>query len=128
VTAAPFLQYVPGIMSFVQTFYRDDQHTMAYLSSSLGLIGDIGEAFGAQAKDAVAQEFVQEMIREGRDKRMAKSVRNNATYAQKVRETSLSFIRSLDFFVPRLLARRYSLHQSYGEGDTKLQVIASLVK
>jgi importin subunit beta-1 len=81
---APFQQYVSGIMQFIQTFYADPAHTKDFLSSSLGLIGDMGETFGGAVRDSMAQDFVQEMVREGRDKRMSKSVRNNAAYAQQV--------------------------------------------
>ena len=87
--ASPFAPFVPGIMQFIQTCYSDADRSEDMQSSALGLIGDFGETFGAQVRDALAQDWVQNMIRESRSRQMNKTTRNNAAYAQKVR-----FIRS----------------------------------
>ncbi|KAK4686304.1 importin subunit beta-1, partial [Tremellales sp. Uapishka_1] len=80
---APFLQYVPGIMSFLQVCMADTDRTDAFAVSTLGLIGDFGDTYKSAVKDQLLAEWVQSAIAYGRQRGSSRTAKTNAAYAQK---------------------------------------------
>lgn len=88
-TATPFQQYVPGVMGFLQTCMDDDERTDAFVTSTLGLIGDFGDTYKRSVRDNLMQEWVQRAIQYGKQRGSSRAARNNAAYAQKVSWSSV---------------------------------------
>lgn len=82
--ATPFQQYVPGIMGFLSTCMVDEDRTDAFVTSTLGLVGDFGDTYKRAVRDDLMQEWVQQAIAYGRQRGSSRAAKNNAAYAQKV--------------------------------------------
>ncbi|WWD22145.1 hypothetical protein CI109_106634 [Kwoniella shandongensis] len=74
--------YVSGIMGFLKTCWADDYRSEGFCTASLGLIGDFGDAYKANIRDDLMQNWVQDAIAYGRQRTASKQARTNAAYAQ----------------------------------------------
>nr|ODO01077.1 importin subunit beta-1 [Cryptococcus depauperatus CBS 7855] len=74
--------YVPGILSFLETCWADKERSEGFCAASLGLIGDFASAFKADIRDQITQTWVQEAITAGRTRTASKQSKANAAYAQ----------------------------------------------
>jgi hypothetical protein len=84
VSALPFQQFVPGIMTFLRQCWNDEERTDQFSVSTLGLIGDFGDTYKAAVREELMQEWVQQAIAYGRQRGASKQAKTNALYAQKV--------------------------------------------
>ena len=80
---APFQPYVAGILGFLRTCWGDRDRGEAFMTSTLGLIGDFADTYKGAVKNEVMQDWIQEAIGQGRQRRNSKQTRTNAAYAQK---------------------------------------------
>ncbi|XAO21794.1 hypothetical protein I312_100550 [Cryptococcus bacillisporus CA1280] len=80
--AGIMLPYAPGILSFLQTCWADEDRSEGFCSASLGLIGDFASAFKNNIKDQITQNWIQEAITSGRSRNASKQSKTNAAYAQ----------------------------------------------
>ncbi|WVR04463.1 hypothetical protein IAU60_001466 [Kwoniella sp. DSM 27419] len=74
--------YVSGIMGFLKTCWADEDRTDLFCTSSLGLIGDFGEAYKGAIRDDLLQDWVARAVAYGRTRSGSKQARTNAAYAQ----------------------------------------------
>ncbi|KAK8846795.1 hypothetical protein IAR55_005883 [Kwoniella newhampshirensis] len=74
--------YVSGIMGFLKTCWADEYRSEGFCTASLGLIGDFGDAYKANIRDDLMQNWVQDAIAYGRQRTASKQARTNAAYAQ----------------------------------------------
>jgi hypothetical protein len=51
VSALPFQQFVPGIMTFLRQCWNDEERTDQFSVSTLGLIGDFGDTYKAAVRE-----------------------------------------------------------------------------
>lgn len=84
VSALPFQQFVPGIMTFLRQCWNDEERTDQFSVSTLGLIGDFGDTYKAAVREELMQDWVQQAINYGRQRGVSKQAKTNALYAQKV--------------------------------------------
>ena len=72
------------MLQFVRMSLADDDRTDALLGSSLGLMGDIGDVYGAAAKSELLADWVAQSLSAGRSRGTSKSTRDSASYCRGV--------------------------------------------
>ena len=94
------LPHVNSILTFLHLTLTDQDRTEAILRSSIGLLGDLAEAFpGGELKEALSGPWVGELLKVGRTKIGGPETKKVAKWAREVSSTIYCLVVSADLRV-----------------------------